>query len=189
MRLRLLLYLVGLLIVGLSVYIIVSAVTTSRDTGILHISSSDPNASLIIGQNNTGSVFLGKGNARVRLKPGAYEASASDNGYQTLAVVQIRKAHTTVSALTLVLAAESTSSGGLFNELPFLGPASEYQISKTTQVSNNNSGPVLVITAPNTKAREDALDWITSQGYNPTVYTIKYENTQLVDYHYTEGLP
>jgi hypothetical protein len=100
-RLKQLSILIALLIVVFSLYLVASAIVTASKTGLLHVSASDPKAGLVISQADTQAAYIGTGNAKVRLKPGKYSVSASNNGYQAVATVQVYKKHTTTSYLSV----------------------------------------------------------------------------------------
>jgi hypothetical protein len=177
------------LIIFICGYGIISAVIIGQTTGILHIKSSDANSALIISQSNRQAKVLGKGAASVRLKPGVYEISASNNGYQTVESAQIYSKQSKSIVIQLAGASRNASSSQLFNKLPFLGPSAAYQIINTVQASGNASGPLIIITSTNSLAQETALQWIRNEGFNPADYNIQFKTAPLVNYHYTNGLP
>jgi hypothetical protein len=184
-----LLSLICFAVILLSVFEFVSAIILTQTRGLLKVQSSDPSANLVISQVNTSSVPIGYGSKNVRLKPGKYQVLAKDNSYQVVSQVSVYKKRTTEINLKLVAAAGAPSSYGLFSKLPFIGPASEYTITENKQAVGNTLGPVITISATDTQAQNLALQWITSEGYNPKSYMIQYKKSTFIDYHYTNGLP
>jgi hypothetical protein len=81
------------------VWIVISAIIDSQTTGILYVSSSNSQASLIVSQNDRQALLVGIGVAKVRLKPGSYQVSASIAGKQANSTVEVYKKHTTTSHL------------------------------------------------------------------------------------------
>jgi hypothetical protein len=178
-----LLRLIVVLIVVYCIYTVVAAIITDQTTGLLDISSSDQQAGLTISQTNRQAVAIGTGTAHVRLKPGAYQVTASDTGYQVSATVQIYKKRTTTSSLTLVSTELSPNSSSLFSQLPIVGAASLYEISTGKQAVKNGSSNIVVITASTPQARQYALQWIRNQGYDPSDYKIEFINTPITNNH------
>lgn len=109
-RSRLVLLLLGLATVIFSVYMVISAIFIAQTTGVLHLSSTNSKARLVVSQNNAQAVDIGKGKSSIRLKPGAYQVSARYNGYRTVARIQIRKRQTTETVLNLVTTNATPSS-------------------------------------------------------------------------------
>jgi hypothetical protein len=74
------------------------------------------------------------------------------------------------------LAEQSVQNVPLIKQLPFIGPGSEFRIDYGSTPGASATDPTIYITAETTEAQQDALTWITSQGYNPAklhiVYTI-----------------
>ena len=122
MRLKLLSLLACSAVILLCVYVMVSAVMTAQTTGIISINSSDSNASITVSQANTQALAIGTGSASVRLRPGAYRVSASDNGYQNTSVVNVSKKHTSKVVLNLP-AASKKASAGTGGQSAYRGPA------------------------------------------------------------------
>jgi hypothetical protein len=81
------------------IWIVVATIITSQNTGILQIRSANPKAGLIISQNNRQALLVGTGTARVRLKPGSYQISATYGGKQANGVATVYKDRTTGSYL------------------------------------------------------------------------------------------
>ena len=98
-RLRLIGWLLFILCVVWCVWILVSAIITSQETGILYVRSSNSQAGLIISQNDRQALAIGIGVAKVRLEPGSYQVSASIAGKQANSIVEVYKKHTTSSYL------------------------------------------------------------------------------------------
>jgi hypothetical protein len=72
-------------------------------------------------------------------------------------------------------AAQRLAKYPIIKDLPFLGPASEYRIDYG--VNPDNSDPLSVgiyITYYTDGGKQDALDWMQQQGFNPSGYTITY---------------
>jgi len=95
-------FLVYLVIVVVCVYVLVSAIITSQNTGMLRLSSPNSQATLSISQVNHQAMIIGVGRAAVRLKPGTYQVSASYGGNHADAVVRIVKKQVTSSSLNPV---------------------------------------------------------------------------------------
>jgi hypothetical protein len=186
---KLVLLLACLLVVAFSLFQFVSLFITVNTTGILNVSSNDKNSTLSISQIDHQAKIIGTGKAKIRLKAGNYQISATDNGYQAIVSVQMQKNKTTSRNLSLPIAAKSQSSGGLFNKMPFLGPSAEYEIVNVVGAQNNVSGPLIVIASSNEQTKQAALQWIHQQGYNPNDYIIDYQTVQLHNYHYTNNFP
>jgi hypothetical protein len=70
---------------------------------------------------------------------------------------------------------QTPEANPLAQELPYLGAGEEFRIDDSVQTNNQI---VITITAPNPQAQQDALTWITSQGYNPAKLDIKYVTAQ-----------
>ncbi|MDB5164339.1 MAG: hypothetical protein JWS12_957 [Candidatus Saccharibacteria bacterium] len=167
--------------IGLSLY-------TYQTTGVLSLSSSDKNAALSVSQADHNAKVIGAGSGKVRLKPGSYTVSATDNGYQTSTTVAVQARHKTSQNLKLAAAASSPDSGKLLALLPYLGSGDRFRISSTVQSNGASTGPVLIITSSSPQTQQIALQWIQDRGFNPSDYTIKYQTAQLRNYHYTEGI-
>lgn len=81
------------------VWIVLTAINAFLHTGIVSMRSSDPHAGLIITQDSHQAVLAGVGQARIRLKPGVYQVSASDNGKEDSSTVTVTKQHTVTVSL------------------------------------------------------------------------------------------
>lgn len=97
--LRLIAVLISAVILAWCVYLIVSAVITSKTTGILVVKSVQPKASISISQPGHGAQFIGVDNATVRLKPGVYNLATYVNGKETVTTANIKKGQTTNATL------------------------------------------------------------------------------------------
>jgi hypothetical protein len=75
------------------VWIVCSAILTSLSTGILNIKSADSSASIVVGQNNKQSIYVGEGSAKIRLRAGVYQVSAIDGNKQSNGVASVTKKH------------------------------------------------------------------------------------------------
>ncbi|HEX4662178.1 MAG TPA: hypothetical protein VH144_01030 [Candidatus Saccharimonadales bacterium] len=95
---------VGTIIVGVGIvaYIIISAIITQQSTGILELTASSNKASLEVQKNDEGTIQnIGTGTASVRLSPGVYRLTATDNDAQTLATATVSVQQTTSVHLAL----------------------------------------------------------------------------------------
>jgi hypothetical protein len=165
------------------VYLVIAAIITSQSTGLLEVSSSDPQAGLTVSQANRQAIAIGTGKAKVRLKPGIYQVSASNNGYQTAVTVHLYEKRTTTSSLSLITTKLSSNSSSLFSQLPIIGAASLYKISVGRGAVSNGSSYIVVITAATPQARQYALQWIRTQGYDPSDYKITFVNAITTNSH------
>jgi hypothetical protein len=166
-----------------SAYTIIYSLILCQSSGLLNISSSDTSAGLSVGQNNHQSVNVGMGSASVRLKPGSYQVTASDNGYQTVGNVSVTKKHVTYSNLYLVASSLQSNSNNIFNDLPVIGANSIYEISVDKQAVNDGNASGIVIGAPNPQGYQYALQWIRQQGYDPADYKITFQTITLTNSH------
>lgn len=95
-------------------YTILSAIHTSRTTGVLEITSSNPRAAITVSQNNTQAVAIGLGKAKARLRPGSYRVSGAINRYQSVATVRVYKDQISKITLKLTSASNPSSSSSLY---------------------------------------------------------------------------
>lgn len=61
-------------------------------------------------------------------------------------------------------------------KLPFLGPGLEFKINYGAPVAGSNGKPVIYIQADSDAAKQDALTWITHQGFDPSKMYIVYSS-------------
>lgn len=177
MKFKLLSIVLLIVSVGWASYEIVGAILISNSTGILKVETTDPNAVLEVSQTYTNAQYIGNGNTTVRLKPGTYLLSASDQGVQVMKSVQINLKQKTVQNLDLEsLISSSTSDNNLLKKLPVLGPASEYNINYYLSYSNGQSQPIITIGYTTGKSKLDAINWLSYAGFNPSNFQIQYTN-------------
>lgn len=69
---------------------------------------------------------------------------------------------------------ETVLSNGLVKLLPFTGPNFEYQINYNVQYASQGPKIIIDIVAPTRQAQDDALAWITAQGYDTSKLAIQY---------------
>lgn len=67
---------------------------------------------------------------------------------------------------------DSTKEFPILTQLPFIGPGFSYQIDYGPVNSDNKLE--LAITITSEESKQDALDWIKNEGYNPDDYAISY---------------
>jgi len=128
-------------------------------------------------------VNIGYGQAKVHLAPGNYKVFASLNHLQALATVQVDKKKSSEVNIKLPDLStrgqqvnQNTSANSLIKLLPYTGPNNEYIIGYKYTISGGVANPTIVITAPNDKAKQDALAWISHVGFNPTSLQITYQS-------------
>ena len=165
------------LLVIFFLYQVVYSIYYSQTTGILQASS--PGAVLTVTKPGYSFNNVGTGTARVRLKPGSYELIISKGQQQTTRNFQIYKKATTainVSSIpsSQVVPSSYTAANSLIKYLPFVGPASEYRIDFIYTFNNTVATPVITIYATDSRAQQDALNWISAMGYNPSTLNIRY---------------
>lgn len=97
--LRILGWLISVAIIFVCVWIVVSAVNVSHNTGFLYMKSSDPNASLVVRQPGRQAYLAGVGSADVRLDPGTYDILVSDGIKQSAGTATVYKRQTTYFSL------------------------------------------------------------------------------------------
>ncbi len=83
-------------VVAAILYVIISAVVTRQNTGLLSVKASSQGATLEVQQLNTQVKKIGTGSAKVRLKPGDYQVITTDNGATTVNLVTVAK-HQTIN--------------------------------------------------------------------------------------------
>lgn len=115
-----LLYLVVFLVLATCVYFLTLAISDARNTGILEVDSTSPEASLSITQANSEAKTIGAGKAKIRLKPGDYIVAAAVNGSESSAAVNIIKndtRHVTLDPFTTstLPSAKNVNFSGLYS--------------------------------------------------------------------------
>ncbi len=88
-RLRQLLVIAGVLVALFCAYTLVMTLITYRTTAVLHIDSSDPQATISVSQVNHEAKSVGTGKGSVRLKPGTYQAMASNGRNRAVKTVSV----------------------------------------------------------------------------------------------------
>ena len=73
---------------------------------------------------------------------------------------------------------QAISDYPLLKLLPFTGPNFEYSIDYNMENSSQGEIPVIQITTLSQQGRQDALNWIIGQGYNPSQMKIQYIDAQ-----------
>lgn len=91
---------VGLLVLALARTGI--AIYTRNSTGLLRITTKEPNAIVSISQQNKQAAFLGKGDVSARLKPGDYLVTATLAGDRSSATVHVTSGKTTTKSINPV---------------------------------------------------------------------------------------
>src|SRR5437667_8194643 len=82
---------IAVFVAGLCIYLVGSGANEYEKTGLLDVKSTNPKAALTITQGNSEAKIIGVGKAKVRLKPGKYEVSASAKGNLSTQPVEISK--------------------------------------------------------------------------------------------------
>jgi hypothetical protein len=148
----------------------------------------------------------GIGSGKNKVKPGTYKLTASMKGFATDSVsVDIKKDETKIAGLVLksnspetatwyqdhpkdALLAEGitgrksdqrsnqlVASNPLLAKLPFIGPGFSYRIDYGAS-QKGSSQPAIYIRSQSEAAKNEALAWITNQGYNLSSMEIIYIN-------------
>jgi|GEM_PF-3577840 len=81
--------------------VIISAIITRQRTGVLEVKTSSKSAVISIQPANKKQEAIGKGNTKLRLTPGDYQVTASENGAETEAPVTITKKQVTSVDLSI----------------------------------------------------------------------------------------
>jgi hypothetical protein len=83
---------VGIIIASaIAAGVIIGAIITRQRTGVLEVKTSSKNAIIYIQPANKKQETIGKGSTKLRLTPGNYQVTASENGAETEAPVTITK--------------------------------------------------------------------------------------------------
>ena len=178
-----LLWLALLILVGLfALYEIGGGFYLSQSTGSLKVDASNSEATLTVSMGGHKMVNVGHGNAKLRLTPGKYKIYASLNHLQASSEVQIYKKQISRVAIKLPDLSsrnqqldKNSPANSLIELLPYTGPNGEYIISYKYVISGGVASPTVLITAPNDKAKQDALAWITHIGFSPASLKIEYQ--------------
>jgi hypothetical protein len=181
-NLRLLWFALFILVGLFGIYEIGGGFYLSQTTGSLKAKASNPKATLTVSMPGHKMVNIGYGNAKVRLAPGSYKIYASLNHLQASSEVQITKKQASEVNINLPdLSSQNrqlnknSSANSLIKLLPYTGPNGEYIISYKYTVSSGIANPTIVITAPNDKAKQDALAWITHIGFSLSDLKIEFQ--------------
>ena len=173
----LLVFIIILLVLG-TVYNLIDAIYINQVTGTLIANS--PGNFLTIEQGKDKLVNLGWSTAKVKLRPGSYLLLASSGHSQTSSSFSIVAKKTTVKSISIKKTLSpgylisSVDGNKLIASLPFIGPNFNYEINYKYQIMQKANLPIIVITAPNTTYRNDALNVIEALGFNPSVLNIQY---------------
>jgi hypothetical protein len=174
---RFLTILITLAVFAVAIYLIVSSILTTHSTGILDITTSDPNATLAVSSNNHQSQYLGLDHARVRLSPGTYLVSASSGSNIDMTSVSVKKQEITSTTLNIN---QVTASNNQYNQviakLPVTGPASEYTINYVLSYTNGQLLPILVISSTSEASKQAALGWFNYYHFNINNYRVEYRS-------------
>lgn len=65
----------------------------------------------------------------------------------------------------------------LLKELPYIGAGFAYRIDYGISPTNSDNTQI-IITAPDVQSQRDAISWIKSKGYDPSIYDIAYVTSQ-----------
>lgn len=140
----------------------------------------------------------------VRLKPGSYTLVATKSGFETASKVFIasdtelpyvgivldsnspatqnwyrdniedqRLAESITGRQSDQNSEKVISKNGLLTKLPYFGPGSEYRIDAGVSVKGS-SEPAIYIRSVSEQSKQDALNWIRQQGFNPESMEIIY---------------
>jgi hypothetical protein len=143
-------------------------------------------------------------NGKNKVKPGNYTVTASYKGFTTVSKqVSAQKGQTATVGIILesnspltaswyqshskdqttaeviagrdfdTKAAQQAKSQPIINLLPYIGPGFEYRIDYGLKPSDS-SNPVIYIQTDSDQGKQDALDWIKNQGFNPSTLNIQY---------------
>lgn len=74
------------------------------------------------------------------------------------------------------LSNNATKKQPFVKDLPYIGPADEYRIDYGPDPNGKSTEQVVYITAGSQIGKDDALNWIRDQGYDPATMTIIYKN-------------
>jgi len=161
-----------------SVYEITDAFYVSSSTGFVEI-NTDAGALITVSQTGHKSSNVGSGHVRIRLKPGQYELTVSKDRAQSTTNAEVVKQKVVVKNIPLVIAKSSQGpatigANSLIKLLPFSGPNYEYLVSYIYDYSESYAKPIITITSPTDKGRQDALAWISHLGFDPSKLDIHY---------------
>ena len=156
-------------------------IQTVRTTGVLRLTTNDSSAILAISGIDEGSEYIGQGSANVRLKPGTYEVSATDQGTIVTTSVTITKQQKTSKYFNVSSQIERTQKyNSLIAQLPQIGPASIYEVNYYMAYHNGQSSPVITVTSSGSEGTQQAQAWLESNGFKLSDLQIQYTTQQLV---------
>jgi hypothetical protein len=154
---------------------------TVRATGVLRLTTDDASAILAISGTDQGSEYIGQGDANVRLKPGTYDVSATDQGTTVTTSVTIAKQQKVTKYFEVnsqIKKAQKYNS--LIAQLPQVGPAAIYQISYYMAYHNGQSSPVITVASSGSEGTEQAQAWLEGTGFSLSDLQIQYTTQQLL---------
>jgi hypothetical protein len=162
-----------------SLFELLPAIYTSQTTGVLQLTSSTKQTYLTIDQPGRQAITINTTSARLRLKPGTYQVTATSGLSQVTKNVVVRNKKLTKMTLTPVDLNSVPKTYLIANRLieqllPFTGSNFEYQVGYEYQFSNTVAKPIITITAPTAQNQQAAVAWIKSQGYNTSSLNIIY---------------
>lgn len=166
------------------IYTIGSAVYVARTTGVLNVETSDMAATITVSQPAQGMSNLGRGNTRVRLKPGDYTLIVSKDRTQVVTAVHVYIKSVTSKRIQLVPPQKqktqnsAASANLLIKLLPFYGPNNTYKVDYSYNFSGQAAQPTIIVIAPNEAAKDSALSWIRAMGIDPSQLPVKYQSSQ-----------
>lgn len=190
MRIKWIIVVVFVVAIGGVAFKISQALKLAHNTGLLKVTTSDPDSTIAISRNSSQAVYIGQGSAKVRLDQGTYLVSASNNGTTVMSSTGVTDGQT--SQINLDIAGQVKKEqyyGRLTTNLPSVGPAFTYKIDYYMTYANGQGVPVLTITAASDKAYQSALSWLRSVGINPSDFKIKVTKAASVptNYNYFVG--
>lgn len=166
-------------------YFVWSGIEIDNTTGILRVNS--PGATLTITDPNYESTNIGYGAASVRLRPGTYQVIATKGREQTIVDATVIKHRTTSKKIVISSnnnqLDKNEQANKLIEQLPMIGPASQFEINYEYKDINNVETPYIVIGAPDVQGDQAAINWIKKLGYNPANFNIIYQNQSVSNYH------
>ncbi len=129
-------------------------------------------------RNGTITVKKGSGNQPliVFLEP----SDAAGTQYLKDHPEEARKIEGLVGARTEQVSQQAQDAQPLIKQLPFIGPAFEYRIDYGTTPANAKykNQPGIYIGADSDQGKQDALDWIKAQGFDPNRMNIVYQTIE-----------
>ncbi|HSW79683.1 MAG TPA: hypothetical protein VLG47_02800 [Candidatus Saccharimonadales bacterium] len=110
MNLKSIIIILFALVVVFAAWQIIPAYNENKNTGILEINASPASAVISISQENHQALIVGTGSAKVRLEPGTYLVSASNDGTHASSVATVSAQQTSATSLK-VTSTSKTSAG------------------------------------------------------------------------------